>query len=164
MFGYQLLCWRRHRGFTQLDLAQKTNVPRPYLSRLELDKVDPSLSLIRRLAAALDLRIGELIEELPVFKLLTNEELDSVARAALRPSSPQIGKAVHYVRALSRALKERRAAVGLYKPRGKKKRLVKSSGIQSIRRLRADLGDTQWRALLKRVDKHAVYLAPKDKK
>jgi DNA-binding XRE family transcriptional regulator len=156
--GFQLLAWRRHRGFTQADLAIKAGIPRPYLSRLELDKVDPSLSLLRRLASGLNIRVGELIEELPVRRGLTNQQLDDVARGALKPSASH-GRGP-LVRPLARMLKERRAALGLYKPRKGPKKIARGTGVFALRRLRVDLGENQWQALLKRIDKHATFLAP----
>ena len=47
------MAWRKDKNLTQEQLAQKVGCPRPYLSRLERDEVDPSLSLVRRLAVAL---------------------------------------------------------------------------------------------------------------
>ena len=159
-FGNNLLAWRRHRGVTQLELAEKIGVPRPYLSRLEMDKVDPSLSLIRRLSAGLGLRIGELVETLPPAPLLSNEDLDNAARSALKPGNITAGAASGYIRPLSRLLKERRESLGLYKPRHKTLAPRNGTGRHTLRRMRAELGEAQWKALLKRVDKHASVLAP----
>ena len=58
------MSWRRRRGLTQVDLAERSHLSRPYVSRLEKGKVDPALSAIRRLAVALDISLGQLIEEL----------------------------------------------------------------------------------------------------
>ncbi|MCG3204700.1 MAG: hypothetical protein KCHDKBKB_01415 [Elusimicrobia bacterium] len=160
-FGQQLLSWRRYRGLTQLELSKLANIQRPYLSRLEMDKADPSLSSLRRLAAALDVRVGTLIEETPPLKFLTNEQLDHVARGALRPGMYSAGSATSYIRPLSRLLKERRASLGLYKPRKRTASVSPSSNQQTLRRMRADLGPHQWKALLRRIDKHAVFLSPR---
>ena len=162
-FGFQLLSWRRHRGLTQSALAEKSGITRPYLSRLELDRVDPSLSLLRRLAVVLNLRVGELIDTLPAKKMLTNEELDRVARGALKPSLGKTVVGAPYIHPLSRLLKARRAALGLYKPRSNRDKISQSTGKHALRRMKVDLGQAQWDALLRRIDKHAAFLAPPDR-
>jgi transcriptional regulator with XRE-family HTH domain len=118
-FGFHLLAWRRERGLSQVALAERTGIARPYLSRLERDDVDPSLSLIRRLAAALDLKTGALLDSLPHQKFLTKNQMDRLARETLRLDR-QVGRGDH-----------------------------------SLRRLRVRLGEDQWKALLRRVEKHA---------
>src|SRR5687767_2059928 len=134
-FGAQLLAWRRHRRLTQSELGSNAGIPRPYLSRLELDKADPSLSLVRRLAVALDLGVGELIERPTSQQQFTNDELDRVARGALRPGLYDAGKATPYIRPMSRLLKERRASLGLTRSRGSSSP-TKIAGIHALRRIR----------------------------
>ncbi|MFN0117770.1 MAG: helix-turn-helix domain-containing protein [Elusimicrobiota bacterium] len=155
-FGFQLLSWRRHRQWTQAQLAEKVGTPRPYLSRLEMDQVDPSLSLVRRIAISLGITLVQLLETLPPHQTLSNAELDLAARQALQPglvsdSTPP------YVGALSRLLKDRRAAIHARKSNNRKKRNP-NTGIHALRRLRADLGEQQWQALLQRVDKHSPFI------
>ena len=53
--------WRRYRGLTQQQLAQKARISKPYLSQLESGAREASLSVLKRLAAALKLDVDDLI-------------------------------------------------------------------------------------------------------
>jgi len=161
-FGFHLLAWRQDKNLTQEQLAQKVGCPRPYLSRLERDEVEPSLSLVRRLAVGLDISVGDLVEKCPVPVSLSRDGLDHLAREALRPHVRSLQKNP-MIRSLSRALQKRRAALGCYQPREKaaqKYTAINSKGIEVFRRIRAKLGENQYQALLKRIDKHASMFVP----
>lgn len=54
---------REHQGLTQKALALKAQMSITYLCNVELDKVDPSLSTLRRLAKALKVRVADLVDE-----------------------------------------------------------------------------------------------------
>ncbi len=56
-----LKAWREGRGLTQAALAARTGLSRAYLAQLEAGAREPSLSALRRLAAALDLLADDLI-------------------------------------------------------------------------------------------------------
>jgi transcriptional regulator with XRE-family HTH domain len=59
----RLRMWRRERGLTQEELAKKVRVTRFYISQLETGLRDnPSLPVLRRLAKALGVSMGELLE------------------------------------------------------------------------------------------------------
>jgi transcriptional regulator with XRE-family HTH domain len=47
---------------TQAALAEKVDVTRGYLSRLEMGRHDPPLSLLRKLARALGVKVADLVE------------------------------------------------------------------------------------------------------
>lgn len=116
-----MLAWRRHRKLSQSQLADISGVLRPYLSRLERNEVDPSLSLVYRLAAALELSPGQLIDEDPPQPALDRHALDDLAREFLR--------------------RDRR----------------RRSGDHALRRIRVRLGEEQWKAFLKRIEKQGAY-------
>ena len=61
-FAMRLKKLREARAMTQETLATKIGVSRAYLSRLEMGRHDPSLSLLRRLAKALKVPVGRLVE------------------------------------------------------------------------------------------------------
>jgi transcriptional regulator with XRE-family HTH domain len=155
--GYHIMAWRRFRGFTQSDLAERASLSRPYVSRLEKGKVDPALSCLRRLSVALSVRVGQLIEELPAERTLSRDEIDRLARGALRPGGgdPETRR---IVRILARVNRERRKALGLYVPRkgSAAASRAESTAVNAARWLRASLGEKQWIALLKRIDKLAA--------
>jgi transcriptional regulator with XRE-family HTH domain len=53
---------REDRGLTQEKLAKLAGVSRAYLSRLEMGRHDPPLSLLRRLAKALKAKPSALVD------------------------------------------------------------------------------------------------------
>ncbi len=53
---------RDRRGLTQEQLAEKAGVSRTYLARLETGRQDPTLSTLEKLAKALGVRVGRLLE------------------------------------------------------------------------------------------------------
>ncbi len=156
MFGSNLYSWRQYRNLSQAVLAEKTGLTRPYLSRLEQDRADPSLSVLLNLASALDVTIGDLIEKMAPAKQLDRFQLDALARQVWHPGTKEALKTPH-VRQLARLFRDKREAVGAYKPR--KKSLVAlesgSSGRFSLRRLKMQLGPEQWNALLRKIEKHS---------
>lgn len=55
----ELLARRQELQWSQDDVADRTDIDRAYISRLEAGKKNPSLSVLHRLAAALDLSFAE---------------------------------------------------------------------------------------------------------
>jgi transcriptional regulator with XRE-family HTH domain len=58
-FAARLRWWREHRGFSQLELAGRTDVSQRHLSFLELGRASPSREMVGRLAAALDVPLRQ---------------------------------------------------------------------------------------------------------
>ncbi len=56
-----LAFWRKHRGLTQQELAEKAGMPQAYVSQLEAGKRKGSTAKLRALAQALDVRIDDLM-------------------------------------------------------------------------------------------------------
>ena len=54
---------RQARGLTQAQLADKSGVTREYIARLEAGRYDPSLSVIEKVAKALKVKVGKLLDE-----------------------------------------------------------------------------------------------------
>jgi len=54
---------RTRAGLSQRQLAQRMNVPRTYVSKIENEKACPTLSSLERLAAALRVRVTDLLNE-----------------------------------------------------------------------------------------------------
>jgi transcriptional regulator with XRE-family HTH domain len=52
---------RTARGFTQAELAARAKVTKNYITMLERGAGDPSISVLRRLAKALDVPAGLLL-------------------------------------------------------------------------------------------------------
>lgn len=54
---------REEKGITQVELAQKAKVTQSYVAMLEAgEKKNPSLDVLKRLAKALKVKVGELVE------------------------------------------------------------------------------------------------------
>jgi transcriptional regulator with XRE-family HTH domain len=53
---------RAERGLSQEALASKAGLARAYIARLEIGRHDPSLSTLVKLAKALKVKVGELVE------------------------------------------------------------------------------------------------------
>lgn len=61
-FAMRLKRWRAEREMSQADLAKASGVSREYIARLELGQQDPTLSTMRKLAKALRVTVGKLVE------------------------------------------------------------------------------------------------------
>jgi len=58
----QLKRLRAERKMSQADLAQASGVSREYIARLELGQQDPTLGTLEKLAKALKVKVGRLLE------------------------------------------------------------------------------------------------------
>ncbi len=61
-FGIVLRMHRQENGLTQEQLSERVDVVRSFICSLENGKKQPSLNMIFRLAAALGVRPGELVD------------------------------------------------------------------------------------------------------
>ncbi len=62
LVGRNLLRLRRARGYTQEQLQALAEITQPYLSGLESGSRNPTITILVRLAHALDVSVSELIE------------------------------------------------------------------------------------------------------
>ena len=53
---------RTDRGITQETLARRARISRVYLAEIEGRRRDPSLSIVVRLARALKVKVGDLVD------------------------------------------------------------------------------------------------------
>ncbi len=53
--------FRRHRGLSQTDVALKAAISVPYLNQIEAGKRNPSVAVLKRIAAALNVPIEALV-------------------------------------------------------------------------------------------------------
>lgn len=58
-----LAFWRKHRGFTQTEMAAAVGVSQPYLAQLENGQREGSVSVYQRLARRLGLSVDELLPD-----------------------------------------------------------------------------------------------------
>jgi transcriptional regulator with XRE-family HTH domain len=76
--GVRIRHARMARGLRLREVAAKADCSESLLSKLENDKVEPSLSVLRRIAGALDITVGELFAR-------PNEVSGVVSRSGARP-------------------------------------------------------------------------------
>jgi transcriptional regulator with XRE-family HTH domain len=60
--GLRLRTLRQARRLTQRELARRTGLAVPFLSRVENDRAEPSVRTLERLAAGLEVTLGDLID------------------------------------------------------------------------------------------------------
>lgn len=53
---------RAERGWSQVDLAERSGVSREYIARIETVKQEPTIGVLEKLARALRVKPGELLE------------------------------------------------------------------------------------------------------
>ena len=53
--------WREHRGLSSADLAEKAAIAPAYLSQIETGKRDGTIETMRKIAAALNLTLDDLV-------------------------------------------------------------------------------------------------------
>lgn len=153
-FPDQLTAWRRRHGLSQDALARRAGMPRPRLSSLENGRSDPTLRTLRRLATALDLSVGELVDRPAPTRRMNAEELDRLARAGLGLERGA-GLPATLKRRLIRLLAARRQLLGPSRPR-KSTKAYAPSRRRSERLLRLELGSVQWEAVVRRCEKLAA--------
>ena len=61
--GKEIKKARIDKGWQQKDLQEATGLSQKYLSQVELDKVDPRLSIVKRIAHALGVSMDTLTKE-----------------------------------------------------------------------------------------------------
>jgi len=61
-FTMRLKRLRAQRKMSQADLAKVSGVSREYIARLELGQQDPTLGTMEKLAKALKVKVGKLLE------------------------------------------------------------------------------------------------------
>ena len=61
-FTMRLRKMRQKRGITQETLARRARISRVYLAEIEGRRRDPSLSIVVKLAKALKVKVGDLVD------------------------------------------------------------------------------------------------------
>ena len=60
--GKRIKATREKRGLSQEELAAAAHISRGYLARLEIGRHDPTVGTLERIARALRVKIGDLLE------------------------------------------------------------------------------------------------------
>jgi len=142
--------WRRAKGLTQAALARLAHVPQSALSEVENGRRDLSLRTLFKLAVALEMTPGTLLDKDPPWLPLTRRQLDAVSRAAVtgrRNLPPAHRLLADACAAAMRPTIEAHAAAGAARSRMR--------GARSIRAAEQRFGQETVRAILERIDRHA---------
>ncbi len=70
--GREIKKARIDKSWQQKDLQEATGLSQKYLSEIELDKVDPRFSIVKRIARALEVSIDRLAREEEAREALAN--------------------------------------------------------------------------------------------
>jgi len=148
-FSDHLLAWRRFRALTQTALAGAARIPQPNIAALEAGRLEPKLSTLRRLAHALGITPGRLLDERPPQQSWSRHRIDALVRSAAKGkkssgtlSTDRLGRALRVVAASKLAASGHPVA------------LKGRTGERLIKQLRADLGPAVWAAVVRRLDKY----------
>jgi transcriptional regulator with XRE-family HTH domain len=85
LIGKNLSQFRRERGITQADLAERIDVDAETISRFERGTVTPSVATLERLCGALDCRWSDLLEGVSA----ASQQLGPEIARLLDPLSPK---------------------------------------------------------------------------
>ena len=55
--------WRKHRGLTQQELAERIGISKPYLSQIETGKRKGTTDVLSSIAKALDLSLDDIVNK-----------------------------------------------------------------------------------------------------
>jgi transcriptional regulator with XRE-family HTH domain len=72
--GERLRARRQERGLTISEVAARAGLTPGFISQLERDLTSASLSSLYRICAVLDIRVGNLIDDVPSGRLIRREE------------------------------------------------------------------------------------------
>ncbi|MED1742235.1 helix-turn-helix transcriptional regulator [Bacillus swezeyi] len=61
--GQRIRHWRKQKGYTQAQLAEKANMSRSYLADVERDRYNPSVETLSSITKALNIPLSNLLEE-----------------------------------------------------------------------------------------------------
>lgn len=97
--GLRVRDFRKKRGLTQRVLACRMNVPRTYISKVEVGRVMPTLATLWRVAGALEVPVTRLLSD-----LAEPRREDEAARILDDPFLAEIAKVLAKLNAVHRAL------------------------------------------------------------
>jgi transcriptional regulator with XRE-family HTH domain len=90
--GDRIKAIRKDKGITQTDLALKAGISRTYLADLEGNRYNPSLSILKVIATALNVKLSDIIEgkeKDPELSESYIEVLQSAKKAGITPDKLQ---------------------------------------------------------------------------
>ncbi|MBI4335686.1 MAG: helix-turn-helix domain-containing protein [Candidatus Omnitrophica bacterium] len=155
-FAENVYLWRRFKGLSQGELAERSGIPRPNISAIESGKREVSLTTLRLLAMALGTTPGALVNGVGPMRfkgsLLSRRSLEIIARASLGKGTARVTPQQKTISSiLSGIIKNRiNADKKTYKDILKDRQVYLDDWLM----LKAALGRQVLDALLARIDKH----------
>ena len=152
--GQMILQWRNAKGLTQFEVARRSGVSRPNLSAIEQGARDLTVETLRRIALALGIKAGMIIDGIGPTPVIEKETLD---RAALdRISRSAAGESVRV------SGWERRVALDFAlimrskssRPGFQKKPGGARAENSASMRLKSEVGPKLFEHLIHRIEKH----------
>lgn len=152
--GQTLLLWRTHRKLTQADVAAKCGVSRPNLSAIEQGARDVTVQTLRRIAQALDVSPGQLVDGVgpePRYAADRTDRhaIDRIARLAAGERIPASAEEKKTALALSSIMKTKTGWRGI-KRSGRR---TARSEERMLQQLKSELGPETLSHLIRRIDK-----------
>lgn len=151
LIGARLGGWRRAKGLTQAALAARTGLSQAAVSEIECGRRDVSLRTVFRMAVALDVTPGTLLDADPPRARLDRQEADAVARAVVtgaRDLPPAQRRLADACAAAMRPTLEACGAPGAVRARRR--------GARALRAAEQRFGAEAVRNVLQRIDRHAA--------
>lgn len=78
--GEKIITLRKERGWSQGDLAKKLNYLQPHVNRWEMDRMNPSLTALKKLAKLFSISIDALVFDEKDIKKLSIEDKDLLSK------------------------------------------------------------------------------------
>lgn len=152
-FGQTVYLWRLQQGLTQAQLAERARITRPNLSAIERGRREGSLSTLRALAVALDVRPGVLAEGIApgaevVREPLSREAMERIADAVVGGETLRDGSEQALVHTLRAVVEQRGDALA---GKARRSRRGKRSGQAAWLRLTAIYPAEVVKSLLQRI-------------
>lgn len=126
MYGEKVFSWREKKGLSQKQLATLTGIARPHISAIERGAHDMTVSTLNKIALALEVKPGELIDSHPFeIELKDRHLIDKIARSVVhgtRSLTPDLNHLIDNIASLCINLLEAHQARGLNKVRRLSKR------------------------------------------
>lgn len=153
--GQTIQFWRSHKRLTQSELARRSGVSRPNLSAIEQGGRDLTLGTLRRIASALSVSPGTLVDGVGPKTLYApistdRHSLDRIARLAAGQTPRSSPKERRIADALSFVMKSKTGWKGVKRTR----RRTGRSENETLLRLKTEMGPDLLKYLVRRVEKN----------
>jgi len=155
LIGGKVGGWRRARGLSQDALAARAGLSQAAVCEIERGRRDVSLRTVFRLAGALGITPGTLLDADPPWAPLDRQATDRVARAVVTGSRDLPPPLRRLADACAAAMRPTLEACGV-----PGKSLARRRGLRATHAAELRYGRDAVRLVMQRVDRHAAATAP----